>query len=175
MWPISPAAPRPVQSLPSITTPPPTPVPQKTPRSEPNSLPAPSSNSAWVATETSLPSATGTSSASDSTEASGNGSIQLGRFRACATVPACASISPGEPTPTPLSAVGSSPAASQASRIAAASSFATSSGPPLVGVGRRDSPSTRPSGATTAAWILVPPRSSPPRTFMACATLPRTG
>ena len=34
MWPISPADPRPSHGLPSRTTPPPTPVPQKTPSSE---------------------------------------------------------------------------------------------------------------------------------------------
>ena len=41
MWPISPAAPRPSQSLRSRTMPPPTPVPHQTPRNEENGLPAP--------------------------------------------------------------------------------------------------------------------------------------
>ena len=36
-------------------------------------------------------------------------------------------------------------------------------GPPLVGVGRRASPSTSPPASTIAVWILVPPRSMPPR------------
>src|ERR671925_603797 len=58
-WPISPAASRPVHGRPSSTMPPPTPVPQKTPSSDWNGRPAPSSNSASVATCTSLPSDTG--------------------------------------------------------------------------------------------------------------------
>ena len=36
-------------------------------------------------------------------------------------------------------------------------------GPPLVGVGRRDCPSTSFCASTTTVWILVPPRSMPPR------------
>src|SRR4030081_1696023 len=84
-WPISPAAaspehrlaggaeppPRPSHGLPSSTSPPPTPVPQNTPRIDRYSLPAPSSNSALVATWTSLPTATGAPHASDSASASG--------------------------------------------------------------------------------------------------------
>ena len=54
-WPISPAEPRPVHGLPSRMMPPPTPVPQNTPRIERYSFPAPSANSAFVATCTSLP------------------------------------------------------------------------------------------------------------------------
>ena len=59
MWPISPAAPRPRHGRPSRITPPPTPVPQNTPSRLAYGLPAPSSNSAFVATRTSFPSATG--------------------------------------------------------------------------------------------------------------------
>ena len=58
MCPISPAAPRPVHGLPSRISPPPTPVPQNTPSSELYSRPAPSLNSASVATWTSLPTST---------------------------------------------------------------------------------------------------------------------
>ena len=43
-----------------------------------------------------------------------------------------------------------------ASRIAAAISRATSSGPPVVGVGRRACPSTLFFASTTTVWILVP-------------------
>ncbi len=55
------------------------------------------------------------------------------------------------------------PAASAASTSALAISSATSAGPPSVGVWRRASPLTSPVGLTIAAWILVPPRSMPPR------------
>src|SRR5919202_4062086 len=47
--------------------------------------------------------------------------------------------------------------------MAAAMAAATSSGPPSVGVGWRAWPSTAWPGSTTTAWILVPPRSMPPR------------
>ena len=58
-WPTSPAASRPIHALPSRMIPPPTPVPQKTPRTEAYGRAAPSSNSASVATCTSLPSESG--------------------------------------------------------------------------------------------------------------------
>ena len=63
----------------------------------------------------------------------------------------------------PCSAVVSTPAASAASRSAPAIAVATSLGPPSVGVGRRASPSTLLRALTTTVWILVPPRSMPPR------------
>ena len=47
--------------------------------------------------------------------------------------------------------------------MASAIAAATSAGSPSVGVGWRDWPCTLPSSSTTAAWILVPPRSMPPR------------
>src|SRR3954453_788407 len=99
--PISAAAPRPCHDLPFRTIPPPTPVPQNTPRIDLYGLPAPSLNSATVATLTTLPGDTGTApSGLLSSEASGNGSPQSGRLPPLATVPAPASITPGEPTPT---------------------------------------------------------------------------
>jgi hypothetical protein len=49
------------------------------------------------------------------------------------------------------------------SRSALAIASATSSGPPLVGVGSRASPTTLPFASMIAPWILVPPRSMPPR------------
>src|SRR5437016_9538643 len=138
--PISPAPPRPVQGRPSRISPPPTPVPQNTPSSERYGRPAPSSNSAAVATCTSLPSLTSHPSARSSVAPSGNTPSQPGRLRALRTL--VPSIVPGEPTPTPASAPTSTPALAAASRSAASISAATSGGPPLVGVGRRAEPST---------------------------------
>ena len=56
--------------------------------------------------------------------------------------PRAVSTVPGEPTPTPRSCDGSSEAAFAASVSAAAIAFATSAGPPVVGVGWRALPST---------------------------------
>src|SRR5919199_767857 len=95
MWPISPAAPRPVQGLPSSTIPPPTPVPQKTPSSERYGRPAPSSNSASVATWTSLPRYARVPSACSSAAPSAYSPSQFGRLRALVTVPAVASAEAG--------------------------------------------------------------------------------
>src|SRR3954447_11783647 len=153
MWPISAAAPRPYHGLPPSTIPPPTPVPQNTPRIDLNGLPAPSLNSASVATLTSLPSRTGAPpTALLSSAASGNGSIQSLRLRALPTVPAEGSITPGDPTPTESSDDSSTPAASAASANVVAISAVTAAGPPLVGVGRRQSPITEPRPFTTTAW-----------------------
>ena len=163
MWPISPAAPRPSQRLPSRISPPPTPVPQNTPSSDRYGLPAPSSNSALVATSTSLPSRTGAPSAFSSHGPSSNDPSQPGRFRASDTTPVASSTSPGEPTPIPPSESLARSAAPAASVSASAICRATSSGPPFVGVGSFASPITSPFTVTMAAWILVPPRSIPPR------------
>src|SRR3954452_8622138 len=150
MWPISAAAPRPFQGLPSSTMPPPTPVPQNTPRIDLYGLPAPSLNSASVATDTSLPIETGAPpTALLSSRASGKGSIQSLRVRALATVPAWLSITPGEPTPTDSSDDVFTPAASAASASAPAISAVTAGGPPVVGVARRASPITVPRPFTT--------------------------
>src|SRR5829696_2774454 len=161
-WPISPAAPRPSHIWPSSTIPPPTPVPQKTPSSERYGLPAPSSNSAWVATLTSFESATGAASAASSFSPSGYVPSQSGRLRALVTVPSSSSTAPGEPTPTAVSPPGPTAASSLASRTAATMARATSAGPPVVGVGWREEPSTSCCSSTTTAWIFVPPRSMPP-------------
>src|SRR3954471_21692490 len=153
MWPISAAAPRPFHALPFRTIPPPTPVPQNTPRIDPYGLPAPSLNSASVATLTSFPSETGAPpTALLSSAASGNGSIQSVRLRALATEPAAVSITPGEPPPPEASDEVSPPAASAASASVAAISAATAGGPPSVGVGWRASPVTEPRPFTTTAW-----------------------
>src|SRR4051794_13410404 len=163
MCPISPATPRPVHGRPSRTMPPPTPVPQKTPRTERYGRPAPSSNSASVATWTSLPRCARVPSASSSAAPRANSPAQSDRFRAFPTVPAFGSTSPGDPTPTPARASVSTWAWWAASVIAAAMAVATAPGPPSVGVGWRAWPITAWSGSTTTAWIFVPPRSIPPR------------
>ena len=112
MWPISPAACRPVHALPFRTSPPPTPVPQKTPRIDRYGLPAPSRNSAIVPTRTSWPRCTAAPSSSARLAPTGTGASQPETtLRAFATVPASASTVPGDPTPTPSSADGSTPAA----------------------------------------------------------------
>src|SRR5215216_6520093 len=160
--PISPAAPRPSQSRPSSTTPPPTPVPQKTPRIDWNGFAAPSSNSALVATLTSLDRPTGAISAASSFSASGYVPSQPGRLRALVTVPASSSTTPGEPTPTAVSSPGPTPACSTASRSAAIIASVTSAGPPSVGVGCREEPSSSCAPSVTTVWIFVPPRSIPP-------------
>src|SRR4051795_9630979 len=166
MWPISPAPPRPCHSRPSRITPPPTPVPQKTPSSDWCSRAAPSSNSAAVATETSLPRRTSsTPSSSRRRSATGTGSAKPVRLPALPIVPAGSSTSPGEPTPTPTSSEVSTPASCAASRWAAASASMIESGPPSTGVGWRAWPATWWCSSTTMAWTLVPPRSIPPRSL----------
>ena len=166
-WPISPAPPRPSHCLPSRMIPPPTPVPQKTPISDSYGLPAPSWNSASVATADVVAELhDGVRASSARAAPSSKGSSQSGRLPARATVPAFASMSPGEPAPTPASADASTPASSIASRSAPAISFATSGGPPSVGVARLADPRTFESASTTTVWILVPPRSMPPRSCL---------
>jgi hypothetical protein len=108
-------------------------------------------NSALVATSTSLATSTRVPSASDSFSPSGKLPSQSGRLRASLTIPVLSSVSPGEPTPTPSSERGSTPAFSAASPSAATISSATSCGPPEVGVARRASATTSPPSATIAA------------------------
>jgi hypothetical protein len=163
-WPISAAAPRPSQERPFRMIPPPTPVPQKTPSSDRYSRPEPSANSASVATLTSLSIFTReVPSASFSDLPSANEPSQAGRLRALDTTPRRASMTPGEPTPTPSSSFVATPACSAEARTDSAIASATSWGPPLCGVGRRSCPWTSPSSSITTAWILVPPRSMPAR------------
>src|SRR5262249_31564107 len=97
--------------------------------------PAPSSNSANVATDTSLPRCTGAPRRLVNSGPTGCAATMPGRFDALATVPAASSTVPGEPTPMPLSALVSTPAARAASLSAGASALTTSSAPPTVGVG----------------------------------------
>ena len=63
-----------------MTIPPPTPVPQKTPRNESSPRPAPKRRSASTATLTSLPSRTGRPSSAASVGPSGNGASQPSMF-----------------------------------------------------------------------------------------------
>src|ERR1700684_1441892 len=126
-WPISPAPPRPSHGRPASTSPPPTPVPQKTPNSDSYGSPAPSLNSASVATWTSLPSATRQPSASSSVRASGKLPSQSGRLRALVTLPA--SLVPSEPTPLAASAAGSTAASGGASPSGAATPAGTAPRP----------------------------------------------
>src|SRR4051794_13440140 len=137
--------------------PPPTPVPQNTPRIESYGLPAPSRNSASVATCTSLPTLTGVPSCFESSSARGNVPSQSGRLRAVDTEPVAGSITPGEPTPTPCSSDGSTPAPFAASVTASDICSATPAGPPVVGVGRRDAPRTLWRGAATRRPLLLSP------------------
>jgi hypothetical protein len=85
-----------------------------------------------------------------------------GRLRAPVTTPRLESITPGDPTPTPVSSRVSTPASAQASAMVAASASTMSSGPPLRGVGWRAWATTERLPSSTTAWILVPPRSRPP-------------
>ena len=79
MWPISAAAPRPSQGLPSRIRPPPTPVPHQTPSTVLSSLPAPRWNSPSTATWTSLPSLTGAPRSFESASARGNDAVPAGK------------------------------------------------------------------------------------------------
>ncbi len=140
-------------------------MPQNTPSSELNWLAAPISNSASVARSTSLPSETGTPPSSFSSALRRlNEPLHSERFMAPETVPLTSSTLPGEPTPTPARSETSRPASSSDSLSTAAMLVAIAFGPPLSGVWSRLAPSTVCSelSSTTAAWILVPPRSMPP-------------
>ena len=164
MWPISPAAPRPSQGLPSRTSPPPTPVPQKTPIRLENSRPAPRWNSASVATWTSLPIRTSVPSASFSVLGQREAALPAGQVLAPETTPVFSSASPGEPTPTPARSSVARPRAAPPPRAAPRPSpRRRPPGRRSVGVGCRASPRTSPLASTIAVWILVPPRSIPPR------------
>ena len=159
--PISPAPPRPVHGLPSRIRPPPTPVPQNTPSSEPYGRPAPSLNSASVATCTSLPTSTAQPSARFERRRQRERAFPAGQVASAGHVRRHRSC-PGEPTPTPPA----TPAPARPPwRRRAARSPSPRRHPPgrqSVGVGRRAEPSTLWSSSTIAAWILVPPRSIPP-------------
>jgi hypothetical protein len=175
MWPSSPAVRRPVHGRPSSTSPPPMPVPQKTPSSVRYSRAAPISNSAFVARSTSLPSETGTLRSFSSALRRLNEPAQPDRFIAPETVPLASSTLPGAPTPTPARSEVASPASSSASRSTSAIRAAIAFGPPFSGVWSRLAPRTlwpAPS-STTAAWIFVPPRSIPPQSAIGreCAGL----
>ena len=163
MWPISPAAPRPIQVLPSRMIPPPTPVPQKTPEQRLAALAAPSSYSAWRRPRRRC------RGRSAQPELLGEGRRQRERLLPVGQV---ARLGHGaglgvdgarRAHADARQPVVSTPAASAASLIVcrhlrrrprpARPRSAWAAAP-------RRAPSTRSS--TTTAWILVPPRSIPP-------------
>ena len=176
MWPISPAAPRPSHGLPSSTMPPPTPVPQKTPSSERIAAPG-AELELGVGRDLHV-----VAERDRRAERSPAARRRAGRCppsRAgcarCVTVPASASIAPGEPTPMPSSADGSIPAASAASRSAAAIAVgdvgrpaASSASAGAPGRGRCCRRRRRPSGSSCrrgrsrrALWPSAQPNGSP--------------
>ena len=166
-WPISPAAPRPAQGLPSRMIPPPTPVPQKTPSSDANSRAAPSSNSASVATLTSLPIATGRAERVRQRAAEREAALPVGQVArardGARRLVDHAGRADADADEVALDARGARPRASRRP-----SRRRRPAGRPSVGVGTRASPSTSRSSPTTTAWIFVPPRSIPPSRLM-CA------
>src|SRR4051794_25359704 len=83
------------------------------------------------------------------------------------SMPLSGSIPPGAPTPTPTSESVARPASSAAAPSDCAIASTTSTGPPSVGVGTRDWPSTLSRSSRTTVWIFVPPRSTPARGGMA--------
>ena len=163
MWPISPAAPRPSQGLPSRTMPPPTPVPQKTPIRLWNSRPAPRWNSASVATWTSLPILTSVPERLGERLAEREAALPAGQVAGAGDDAGLRRRRrPGEPTPTPARP----PARHRPPRPPRAGR------PPSLGR-RRPGPARSGSGgalrrgpcraaSTITVWILVPPRSMPP-------------
>ena len=149
MWPISPAAPRPSQGLPSSTRPPPTPVPQKTPIRLLNSRPAPRWNSASVATWTSLPTRTSVPSASFSVSASGKLPFPAGQVPGAGDDAGLLVGVAGRADPDALQVAASRPRPAPRPRAAPRPSpRRRPAGPPLVGVGRRASPWTSPPAST---------------------------
>ena len=160
-WPISPAPPRPVHGSPSRISPPPTPVPQKTPSSELYRRPAPSWNSATVATCTSLPSGPPAAAVPAQRRREREGALPAGEVaRARDGAVADRARRARRPRRRARQARARRPWRRRAATCTIAA--ATSSGPPSVGVGRRAEPSTVLSSSTTTAWIFVPPRSIPP-------------
>ena len=89
--------------------------------------------------------------------------VQSGRFRAFETIPAFGLDLAGRADADPGQRAGLDAGGPAASRSAAAIASATACGPPSCGVGRRASPSTVLPESTMIAWIFVPPRSIPPR------------
>src|SRR5581483_8874803 len=154
-----PAGPR--QSWPSSTTPPPTPVPGQIAIQLRAPRPAPAACSARTATRTSLSSPTGTPSRPDSSSASGTSS-QPSRLGAVRRTPRAASTGPGAPMPTARSWATSTFAWWAASRTVAAIRSITGRGRSSLPVDFLARATISPSGATIAARIFVPPRSTAP-------------
>ena len=138
-----------------------------------SSLPAPSRYSASVATSTSLPIRTGTPRSADSVGAERERALPAGdvagvrdlagrvvdRARRADARPPAAGRARRRRTPA-------------ASRSVSAIATATAGGPPSRGVGVRALPRTAFRPSSTTAWILVPPRSMPPRSRARVVVMP---
>ena len=157
-WPISPAAPRPSQGLPSRTRPPPTPVPQKTPIRLWNSRPAPSWNSASVATWTSLPTRTSVPERLlRASRPSGKLPSQPGRLLGAGDDAGLLVGVAGRADPDPLELRRSRPRPPRPPRASPPPSpRRRPAGPPLVGVGRRASPQHLAAGVDDRRLDLRP-------------------
>ena len=162
MCPISPAAPRPSQCLPSRISPPPTPVPHQTPRIVSNCFrrrartrPGPRPNvvadphrDAELLGEV-LPRGRSRSSPGGCERPRRRPSSRRRRRES-----PCRRRSARGSRARPARPPRASPRQPRAPRPR---------GRPCPGVGRRDWPRTLLSASTTTVWILVPPRSIPPR------------
>ena len=157
MWPALPVAP--LISLPSSTSPPPTPVNTTMPSIVVRPRPAPRQCSPTAKQIASLCSRTESpSNRSRSRSRSGN-ACQAGMFSG-ETFPAGHSIGPPQPHPTPASAVAGCTSASASTRVTSASSVRHScSASSSRGVAVCDHEITRPPGSTSPAANFVPPMS----------------
>ena len=170
-WPISPAAPRPAKAFRSGSARRRRRCPRTHPARSCRACPAPRWNSPSTPTWTSLPTFHRRAQVGrEFLRPEGRNPPRSQGVRAPETTPVSSFASPGEPTPTPATA---RPARRPAR-------------PPRAGP--QPSPSPRPSGrprwgrlarlaqhlvagGLTTVWILVPPRSMPPRAEVGCAGL----
>ena len=107
----------------------------------------------------------------ESVSASGKRAVPAGQVLALETTPVFSSASPGEPTPSrPAPGLDAGLLGGLAHR-AGDRGRPRPAGRPRSGVGRRASPSTWLRALTTTVWILVPPRSTPPRQRLIAAGL----
>ena len=162
MWPISPAAPRPIQRLPSRIRPAADPGAPEDPEDRLVRL-AGAELELGVGGDVDVVGDPhrGAERVARASGPSGKLPSQPGRLRASATSPVCSLESPGEPTPIPASESVCTPAASAASTSASAISRRRPAGRPRSASGVAPRPRPRRPGSTIAAWIFVPPRSMP--------------
>ena len=161
MWPISPAAPRPTHGLPSSTSPPPTPVPQKTPRSERYGFPAPSSNSAHVATLHVVADHDSGPERLPQPLRKRELRFPVGQVPRLCDRAGLWSTAPGEPTPTAASVAGLDTCGGGRLPHRPGDRQVTASGPPAVGVSSRASPSDRAVRADHDGLDLGPAEVGP--------------